>query len=310
MILTAAGRACASGASPLDAVPLLDQAQVCGVSSVSETEQVMTWQTPHATLEFGAGSRRLIHNTHLFWLNAAVEKRGTAWTIARVDAETIVRPLLQESGVLQHQGFSMVVLDPGHGGSDPGTLGPRRRHEKKLVLDICKRVRRKLNASNVAVRMTRRRDTALELRERPGFATRWGADVFVSLHVNSAGNTAANGIETFAMPAAGFASTTSNEADAKAYPGNRNDAANTLLARYLQRGILAQTQAADRGVKRARFAVLRDAACPAALVEVGFLSNPAEAAHLIDSAYRDRLAEGLAQGILTYLVKAEASQRP
>ncbi len=204
----------------------------------------------------------------------------------------------------------MVVLDPGHGGADSGTIGPQNLFEKQIVLDISKRVKRKLNASNVAVRMTRDKDTTLTLQERPKLAARWGADAFVSIHANSATSKRACGIETFVIPGAGFPSTSSNTPDKKAYPGNNNDAVNTLLAGFIQQGILAQTKAPDRGVKRARFSVLRDANCPAVLVEVGFLSNPTEATQLNTESYRDRVAEGIAQGILTYLVKAEASQIP
>jgi N-acetylmuramoyl-L-alanine amidase len=83
--------------------------------------------------------------------------------------------------------------------------------------------------------------------------------------------------------------------------GNGDDAANTLLAYFIHKGVLAQTAAADRGVKRAGFQVLREAPCPAVLVECGFISNRREEEKLMQSLYRDSLAEGIAQGILTYV---------
>ena len=298
----------ARAASSQDLLLLKDLAARYGFPSVSETPQDIVWQSQYSSLTFRTKTRRLIFNGRLFWLNGAVTPSSNSWAITRADAETVIKPLLQSSSVLQKQGYSLVVLDPGHGGSDTGTIGHRRVYEKKVVLDITKRVKHKLNASNVAVRMTRTRDKTLTLNERPRLASRWGADVFVSIHANSASRSSAQGVETFVMPAAGFPSTTSVTPDKKTYPGNRNDAASTLLASYIQQGLVTHTATPDRGVKRARFVVLREAECPAVLVEVGFLSNPTEASRLIDSAYRDAVAEGIAQGILTYLIKTEASQ--
>ncbi len=299
-----------SWASSHDSMLLNDLAARYGFASVTETPQDVIWKSPYSSLIFRTKTRRLIFNGRLFWLNGAITPSADAktWTITRADADTVIKPLLQAGTILQNQGYSLVTLDPGHGGNDSGAIGHRRVYEKKLVLDITKRVKRKLNASNVAVRMTRTRDKTVQLAQRPTLASKWGADVFVSIHANSASRRTAQGVETFVMPAVGFPSTTSITPSKKVYPGNHSGAANTLLASFIQQGVLSQTEATDRGVKRARFAVLRDVKCPAALVEVGFLSNPTEASKLIDASYRDRVAEGIAQGILTYLVKAEASQ--
>jgi len=297
-----------NAASPQDLIPLDKLAARYGFPSFTQTKTDVNWKSRYSELTFRTKTRRLIFNGRLFWLNGAVMPSGKTWAISRADAETVVKPLLQSGSVLKHQGYNLVVLDPGHGGKDTGTIGHRRVYEKKVVLDITKRIKKKLNASNVAVRMTRTGDKTLTLDERPQLASRWGADAFVSIHANSAPRKSAQGVETFVMPAAGFPSTTSVTPDKRSYPGNRHDDANTLLAGYIQQGLLAHTQTPDRGVKRARFAVLRDAPCPAALVEVGFLSNATEASLLIDAAYRDAVAEGIAQGILTYFVKAESSR--
>jgi N-acetylmuramoyl-L-alanine amidase len=297
-------------AAPKDLIPLTDLAARYRFPPASITPSTLQWRNPYATLSFQTGSRRLTFNNRIFWLNGAVTGNGKQWCISRADADGVIAPLLHARNTLKHQGYSLVILDPGHGGSDPGTIGPRRLYEKKVVLDIAKRVRRKLNASNVAVRMTRRRDKTLTLQDRPKLATSWGADAFVSIHANSAASKMASGIETFVMPVTGFPSTTSSKPDNRCYAGNKNDAANTVLGGLVQQGVLAKTGAPDRGVKRGRFAVLRAVNCPAALVEVGFLSNPKEASQLATAAYRDRVAEGIAQGILTYLVRTESSQRP
>ncbi len=293
-----------------DAVPLKGLAQRYGFTATTETNSQVRWKSRYSTVVFNTGSRRLLFNNRLFWLNGPIEKNNKHWSISKTDADTVIKPLLQARSVLSGQGHSIVVLDPGHGGADPGAIGRTKVTEKKLVLDISKRVKRKLLSSNVAVRMTRSKDTTLTLEQRPKLASRWGGDVFVSIHANKASNETARGIETFALPAAGYASTTSNKANSNQYAGNKHNAANTALAGLIQQGILAHTDTPDRGVKRARFTVLRNATCPAALVEVGFLSNKTEAGLLGTSAYREKVAEGIAQGILTYLVKAEASQKP
>ena len=85
------------------------------------------------------------------------------------------------------------------------------------------------------------------------------------------------------------------------YAGNRNDAANTVLGYYVHKGLMLNANSADRGIKRARFQVLRDAPCPAVLIECGFLSNDRQEAKLLDPSYADKIAEGLTRGILIYL---------
>ncbi len=297
-----------ASASTSDSVLLKDLASRYGFPSASQTAKQTSWKSQYSSLTFHLDSRRLVFNSRVFWLNGPVIKKRGGPAISHIDAETVIRPLLQSNQILAGQGYSMVVLDAGHGGSDAGAIGPGNVLEKTLVLDVTQRIRRKLNASNVAVRMTRTNDRTLRLPQRPRLASKWGADLFVSIHANKAANRRAQGVETFVLPAPGFPSTSSRKPDQKAYTGNRHDAANTLLGGLIQQGLLAQTKTTDRGVKRARFTVLRDAPCPAALVEIGFLSNPAEARKLNDPAYRAAIAEGIAQGILTYLVKAEASR--
>jgi N-acetylmuramoyl-L-alanine amidase len=300
----------AAEAAPDSSTVLLKElAALYGFPSVIGTNNTMRWKSKYSSLAFHLDSRRLIFNHRLFWLNGGAIIRGKDWCISQTDAETVILPLLQSEKVLRSQGFGMVVLDAGHGGSDTGAIVPGKLEEKKVVLDIAHLVKKKLNASNVPVRMTRTKDVALTLKQRPKLAERWGADLFVSIHANEAPNKAANGIETYVIPAAGFPSTSSTKPNSESYRGNRCDAANTLLGGYINQGVVTQTGAPDRGVKRARFSVLREAPCPAALVEVGFVSNAAERANLLKPEYRDRIAEGIAQGILTYLIKAEASQR-
>lgn len=261
--------------------------------------KTITLKSEYTTMVFNANSRKLLFNGLLIWMNGPVVKDDGEWSIAKADTMKTIDPLLRPDKALGSGDFSTVVLDPGHGGSDTGAIGRRKVYEKKVVLDIAKRVREKLKSSGVAVKLTREKDSYLGLSARTARAEQWKADIFVSIHVNSAHNSNAVGLETYVLPAAGFPSTAGND-DKKTYAGNKHDAANTVLAYYVHEGILARIRNADRGIRHARFDVLRDSPCPAILVECGFVSNKTEEKRMLKREYRDNVAEGIAQGILAY----------
>lgn len=191
------------------------------------------------------------------------------------------------------------MLDPGHGGRDQGAASAQMK-EKAITLNLAHRVAKILRAYGYKVELTRTGDTAVSLGERSAYATRTKADLFVSIHVNSAQNNTVRGIETFCMVPEGAAPSNGGKPNPKFYPGNTSNPRNFLLSYHLQRALLARTGAPDRGVKFARFSVLRDVTCPAALVEVGFLSNSTDELNLGSAAYLDKLARGIATGILNY----------
>jgi len=271
------------------------------LTSVSQTKNELIWKTEDSKMVFYPGSRRITFNEKIFWMNSATSKKGATWTVSRTDAETIITPLLLPKNFTKNNPRRVVVLDPGHGGKDSGGVGCHNTYEKKVVLEISQLVKRNLRNANIAVHMTRDSDKFIELDQRPRLAIRTKADLFVSIHANKASRVGANGIETFVMTACGFASTTSSKADNKSYPGNNNNIYNTILASMIHSELLVKTGATDRGVKHARFKVLKDATCPATLVEVGFLTNSAEAKKLITPAYLDKIATGITAGILNYL---------
>ena len=171
------------------------------------------------------------------------------------------------------------------------------------MLDIARRIRTHLAAAGVRVVMTREDDRFWTLKDRPYIASRGGGDVFVSIHINTAGSRTANGVETFVTPAEHYPPTSESRLN-KSYPrkiNNRFNHSNSVLGSQIQRSIIGITRATDRGLKHARFAVLRDTSMPAALVECGFFSNPSEEKRLNTPSYRETLAKGIAQGILNYL---------
>lgn len=233
------------------------------------------------------------------WLTApVVAARGRLW-ITQTDLVKTVDPILR-SRRPSDTPPRVIVLDPGHGGSDRGTRG-RSAREKTLTLDLAQRVQRHLAGSGARVLLTRASDRAVSLESRSEFARAKRADLFVSLHFNSGGS--ATGIETYCLPPAGASSTASSwwqRLTGERNSGNRFDADNAWLAHCVQSALLRATRAEDRGVRRARFQVLRDASCPAILVEAGFLSNVAEERRILSVEYRERLAKAIADGIQAY----------
>jgi len=196
-----------------------------------------------------------------------------------------------------------VVLDPGHGGKDLGAVSPRKVYEKLLVMDVAKRVRNQLQARGLTVHLTRDGDTTLSRSERAKKAAKWNADVFVSLHADSAGRDA-KGAGTFILALPGCYSTHGygqGTPPSKANPGNRFDLANTALGYRIQQNLVKATRQKDRGIKHARFQVLKEAPCPAALVEMAFISNPQEEALVLRASHREKIATGIANGIAAYL---------
>ena len=177
-------------------------------------------------------------------------------------------------------GRVVVTIDPGHGGRDPGAVGIGGLQEKQVIFPISLRVAELLESQGVVVVMTRREDVAVDLQTRADIANQAGSNLFVSIHANSISLSRpdVNGIESY------YASES----------GRR-------LAATLQASMLAATGMRDRGVKQARFYVLRQTTMPAALVETGFVTGAQDAPRLADPAWRETMAQAIARGILQYL---------
>ena len=286
-----------------------------GFGAPSEYGKSAVYRSRSATVIFEADSRRIVVNGLSVYLNRSVLKGAGNWVISPVDAVDTIGAMLLPSRALRKESYALVVLDPGHGGADPGANGGVSREEKQYTLDIAKRVRARLRDNGIRVMMTRDRDQTMSLNERCWRSGKYGADVFLSIHLNASRDRAISGVETYIVPAPGFPTTAEAErhvvaSRARDCPGNRHDGANSVLAHFVQKGLLSHTGSLDRGIRRARFYVIRNATCPAALVECGFLSNSREMTKIADSAYRDRIAEGIARGLLTYLSRVRAQHLP
>jgi N-acetylmuramoyl-L-alanine amidase len=223
--------------------------------------------------------------------------------------------------------FDRVVIDAGHGGDDHGAAGPAGLREKDLVLDLARRLAKKLRAHGLDVLFTREADAFVALDVRTDRANQSGGDLFVSIHANASRATSARGIETY------FASPEASDEAAEALARAENAAFGPAAAKLAQGDpvlailgdLMAQQQLADsqefarlaqrelarrgvarsRGVKQAPFVVLMGVRMPAVLVEVGFLTNPVEEKALRKPAERERIASGLARAIVAFRARQD-----
>lgn len=232
--------------------------------------------------------------------------------ISQLDLDKTIRPLLNPSRYLEPKKIMTICLDPGHGGKDTGN----RVHsffwhnEKTYTLELAFELREQLEHAGFKVILTRSRDTYVELPARPAIANRAGADLFISLHFNATqvGKNEVSGPETYCITPVGAASSNAggesgefaSSISAGPTTANRFENGSLLLAYQMEKSLVQNLHAEDRGVRRARFAVLRDAAMPAILIEGGYMTNPTEGKKIYDSAYRKQMAAAIVKGILAY----------
>ncbi|GLB60225.1 N-acetylmuramoyl-L-alanine amidase [Cytobacillus sp. NCCP-133] len=179
----------------------------------------------------------------------------------------------------------IIVVDAGHGAHDPGASSSGV-YEKNIVLNVSKRVGEKLKAAGAKVILSRETDKFLTLEERVKFTQSVYGELFVSVHVNAAGSSAAKGSEVFYD--------TSN---------NMNGDESKTLAWEIQKQLVAQADMYDRGIKDNGFYVIKYNQVPAVLVELGFITNSGDRQKLTSSTYLDKYAEAIYQGIKNYYLK-------
>ena len=275
------------------------------------------WVTREKSMQLANGSTRIViamdsrestFNGIRFVLSRPVVYRNEAVYVSQLDATTIFAPLLNPPRQTAGKKIKTICLDPGHGGRDPGNQAAGR-SEKKYTLLLAEELQRQLTKLGFKVVLTRKGDSTLDLDGRPVAAKKLGADVFVSLHFNGTptSKNTVRGAETYCLTPAGASSTNAGGAGAGSgsHRGNANDDENVCLAFQIQRALVKTLSAEDRGVRRARFAVLRDAAMPAVLVEAGFMSHPTEGRKIADAAYRKQMARAIADGIVAYKKSVE-----
>ena len=226
-----------------------------------------------------------------------------------------------------------VVIDPGHGGEDPGAVSPNNNYEKKTVLAISRELGKLLNAQpGVQAILTRNKDKFIKLGERVRIAQRWEADVFVSVHADSVKSPRARGSSVFVLSRKGassrFARLLAKQANLSDLVGGESIAeddpavAATLrefsrdgkergsrdLAKLILQNIGAINKLHSKRIEYAGFAVLKSPSIPSVLVETAFISNPAEEKKLLSTEFRKKMAAAIAQGVMEYKTRYHVAQ--
>ena len=282
-------------------LPLDDWANLCGFDGARVVEGAVPYtvelECERGILTLILGRRFAKWNGIQFGLGFVPDVRQGKMVVHSVDVLKNFYPLSLGAYSIPKRERTL-VLDPGHGGTDPGSLSSGKTHEKELTLDWALRIERLLAGTGWKVVLTRRDDRDLGLLDRVSIADAHDADLFISLHFNALARTAGggeeSGIETYCLAPVGAPSNIIRNFEDNAsliYPNNEFDTANLLLAMRMHESLIKATGRRDRGVRRARFmTVLREQKRPAVLIEGGFLSNPAEASLIMDTAYRQQMA--------------------
>lgn len=260
-------------------------------------------------INFQVNKRECSINNVKVSLSRPPEFRKGDLCISRKDYDNTILPILFPNCCNTKRKIQTIVLDAGHGGVDNGAENKKYGvKEKEMTLELTLRIQDLLKKKGFRVLLTRSNDVFIPLSLRPQFANTEKADLFISLHFNSAEAKTAKGIETYAMSLTGFPSTNQDSvqaSDCSEYPANKQDFDNTLLAYTIQSTLTRQVGIPDRALRRARFAVLRDLRCPGILIENGFLSNDEEVRKIMNPGYRQQLAEAIVDGIVAYQKKIE-----
>lgn len=221
--------------------------------------------------------------------NLISKSPGTTFIVGEKDSQYYIREVYVAENIGDISTFSndfvesrlksqyIVYLDPGHGGYDPGASG-NGIIEKNLVLDLSLKIRDKLEALGIKVIMSRTSDVYVSLRDRSSGANSLNPDIFISVHINSAGVTSASGIETYYYKSI-----------------------DKPLADNLQSKLISYTGAVNRNVKFGDLHVVRETKMPSSLIEIGFLTNVNEANNMKSSSYQEKLANSIVDGAVRYL---------
>lgn len=261
-----------------------------------------TLSGPSKTIRGKAGTREIYINNVKYILCFPVAQKGGRILISAMDVTKIIEPVMRPGLIKNAHAVRTVILDAGHGGHDSGAKG-QRGIEKEAALDVVLRAKRLLEQNGYTVRLTRSSDVFIPLEDRAAFANRFLNAVFVSVHFNKSGGGGASGIETFALAPRGVPSMDEENfsySDLKLHPGHAQDAENIALSTALHSSMLRHMRLTDRGIKRARFVVIRDIRIPGVLLEGGFMNHPLDGKLIASPAYRDAFARAILEGVGRY----------
>jgi N-acetylmuramoyl-L-alanine amidase len=262
-------------------------------------------------LEFVRGSREAMINGARSWLCFPLVEQDGKVLVSRTDVAKTIEPLLRPHRVANVGKVQTVILDPGHGGHDKGQVS-RYGYEKDFALDVARKLRPFLQAKGLRVIMTREGDYFVPLEVRAQIANATRNSIFVSIHFNGTNDDPnATGFEIFSFTPRGAPSTSDNAAAPSSLsmqPGSEVDAQSMALSVCIYHSLLGHIPEFDRGIKRARFAVLRLTRVPAVLIEGGFLTERGESQLIAKKDWRANLGQAIGVGIENY--RALAGKKP
>jgi N-acetylmuramoyl-L-alanine amidase len=270
-------------------------------------------ETVKNPLEFVGGSREVVINGARSWLCFPLLEHDGKFLVSRTDVAKTIEPLVRPHRVPNVGNVETVVLDPGHGGHDKGAVC-RYGNEKDFALDVARKLRPLLQTKGLRVIMTREGDYFVPLDVRAQIANAARNSIFVSIHFNATNDDPdATGFEIFSFTPRGAPSTSDNAitpTSLSVQAGNVVDNQSLALSACIYHSLLGHIPEFDRGIKRARFAVLRLTKVPAVLIEGGFLTERGESKLIANKDWRDKLAAAISVGIENYRALAIKKQPP
>jgi N-acetylmuramoyl-L-alanine amidase len=272
-------------------------------TKVSRSGGSVVLENPKVKMQLKVGGNECLMNNVKFVFSHNIETQGEKVYVSRVDLGKLIDPVLRPNFIPNAGDFRTVILDPGHGGKDPGATNSFGT-EANYNVKVAGMVKKKLEEKGYKVVMTRNTDVYQSLQERVDFANAVKENaVYVSIHFNSGGSSA-RGVETFTLSPPGVSHYGSDfkASDNQTRAGNEHDSANIALATAVHGTILWKLgkNTLDRGIKRARFSVLSGVRHPAILLEGGFMSHPYEARLIQNEAYQTAIATGVVEAIGKY----------
>src|SRR5213594_1907785 len=281
-----------------------------GVVGAGEKIRFETIKNP---LEFVSGSRETMINGARSWLCFPLIEQGGRYLVSRTDVAKTIEPLVRPHRVPNVGKVQTIVVDPGHGGYDKGQVS-RYGYEKDFALDVARKLRPLLLSKGLRVIMTREGDYFVPLEVRAQIANKARDSIFVSIHFNASNDDRnATGFEIFSFTPRGAPSTSDSAVAPSALstqPGSAVDAQSLALSACIYHSLLGHIPEYDRGIKRARFAVLRLTKVPAVLIEGGFLTERGESKLIANKDWRGKLAAAIGVGIESYRSLGVKKQPP
>lgn len=258
-------------------------------------------------------SREMLLNGVRNWLSFPVFVHDGKIVVSRIDLAKTLEPQLRPNMIQNLGRVQTIVLDPGHGGFDKGAISGYG-YEKDYALDVARQLRPLLQAKGFRVLMTRESDVFVPLELRAQIANATHDSIFVSLHFNATDrDPAATGFEIYSLTPRGAPSTYEDDltlAAVNVQNGGAVDAASIELSTCIYHSLLGHIGEFDRGIKRARFAVLRLTKIPAVLIEGGFLTERGESRLIANPEWRKKLADAICTGSDNFRTLADTKKRP